>query len=123
MSRNIRFFLLIAAAPFLLLWCVQGTTQLAQAKPHKQTLHRVDMIVSGSSCATCLIRLEKKLRAEKGVVKVVVSILKPFKSVVIYDSAVSNWTTINKVLEGEKVTATGLKDTAIAEIPLVLEPK
>jgi copper chaperone CopZ len=81
------------------------------------------MSVSGSSCATCLIRLEKKLKAEKGVVKVVVSILRPFKSVVIYDERVTNWTTINKVLEDEKVTATGLKDTAIAEIPLVLEPK
>jgi hypothetical protein len=123
LSQSVRFFLLIAAAPFLLLWCAPGLTQLALGAPHKPALHRVDMIVSGSSCATCLIRLEKKLKAEKGVVKVVVSILRPFKSVVIYDSGVTNWTTINKVLEGEKVTATGLKDTTIAEIPLVLDPK
>jgi copper chaperone CopZ len=93
------------------------------SEPHKQVLHRVDMQVAGSSCATCLIRLEKKLKAEKGVLKVVVSIFKPFKSAVIYDETQTNWQTINKVLEGEKVTAADFKDTPINDVPLVLEPK
>ena len=93
------------------------------ASPHKQVLHRVDMLIAGSSCATCLIRLEKKLRAEKGVLKVVVSIFKPFKAAVIYDQTQTNWKTINQVLEGEKVTAANFKDDHINDVPLVLEPK
>jgi copper chaperone CopZ len=93
------------------------------AAAHKQELHRVDMQVTGSSCATCLIRLEKKLKAEKGVLKVVVSIFKPFKAVLIYDRAQTNWSTINKVLEEEKVTAAHFSDDHINDVPLVLAPK
>jgi hypothetical protein len=105
---------------FLLAVC---QTDSQAANPPKQVLHRVDMQLAGSSCATCLIRLEKKLKAEKGVLKVVVSIFKPFKSTVIYDQAQTNWKTINQILEGEKVTATNFKDAPINDVPLVLESK
>jgi glyceraldehyde-3-phosphate dehydrogenase/erythrose-4-phosphate dehydrogenase len=102
---------------------LHGADKVVTGVSHKQLLHRADLIVAGSSCATCLIRLEKKLKAEKGIVKVVVSILRPFKAVIIYDETETNWTTINKVLEGEKVSATNLKDVPVADVPLVLEAK
>ncbi len=119
----IKFKPLVTSALFLLLLLGCRLSTALAAEPVKAGLHRVDMVVSGSSCAACLIRLEKKLRAEKGVLKVVVSIYKPYKAVVIYDQHATNWPAINKVLESEKVTATDFKDSIISDIPLVLQPK
>jgi len=109
-----------AIAPLLFLALSQC---VVLARNAKTMLHRVDMQVEGSSCASCLIRLEKKIRAEKGVLKVVVSIYRPYKSAVVYDPAQTNWQLINRALESEKVTAAHFTDTAINEIPLVLQPK
>jgi len=107
-----------------ILFCFLALLSVAPARAaEKAALHRVDMQVVGSSCAACLIRIEKKLKAEKGVVKVVVSIFKPFKSAIIYDSSRTNWKKISKVLQGEKVTAGQLTDIPINDVPLVLEPK
>ena len=89
----------------------------------KIVLHRIDMQVLGSSCAACLIRLEKKLKAEKGVVKVVVSIFKPFKSAIIYDASRTNWKKISQVLAGEKVRADKFRERTVDAVPLVLEPE
>jgi cation transport ATPase len=93
------------------------------AAPHKTAIHRVDMQVAGSSCATCLMRLEKKLKAEKGVIKAVVSIFKPYRAAIIYDESQTKWANINKVLESEKVSAANFQDTPIKDVPLVLDPK
>ncbi|MBS1994576.1 MAG: heavy-metal-associated domain-containing protein [Cyanobacteria bacterium SZAS LIN-3] len=109
-------------APILSAIVIAGTAGAAWPEAKAQ-LHRVDMLVQGSSCAACLIRIEKKLKAEKGVLKVVVSIFKPFKASLIYDASRTNWKTINKVLAGEKVTAANFRDSPVSDVPLVLEPR
>jgi copper chaperone CopZ len=114
--------LLYRLAPILSSVLILSTAGAAMPEAKAQ-LHRVDMLVQGSSCAACLIRIEKKLKAEKGVLKVVVSIFKPFKAALIYDASRTNWKTINKVLTGEKVTAANFKDSPVPDVPLVLEPR
>ena len=86
-------------------------------------MQRSDFDVQGSSCATCLIRLEKKLKATPGVLKAVVSIYKPFHAAVIYDPQKTDWAKVSTVFTAEKVQAGNLKQSAIDEIPLVLEPR
>jgi len=107
-----------------LIFCaLTSAVNLSAQAAEKADLHRVDMQVLGSSCAACLIRLEKKLKAEKGVVKVVVSIFKPFKSAIIFDASRTNWKKINQVLAAEKVRADKFRETTVGSVPLVLEPE
>ncbi|MBU6454344.1 MAG: hypothetical protein KGS72_21380 [Cyanobacteria bacterium REEB67] len=100
----------------------KGTAGTKITEP-KKSLQRVDWQVVGSSCATCLIRLEKKLRATAGVVKVVVSIYKPFNAALIYDRDQVSWTKIKAVMDSEKVGVANLKEAGISDLPLVLEPR
>jgi copper chaperone CopZ len=86
------------------------------------SLHRADMRITGSSCATCLIRLEKKLRETPGVLKVVVSIYKPFNASVIYDKSKTDWPKIDQTLQSESVKAADFKDVSVDKVPLILEP-
>jgi copper chaperone CopZ len=100
----------------------KGAAEVKKAE-QKMTLLRVDWQVTGSSCATCLIRLEKKLRATPGVRKVVVSIFKPFNAALVYEKDQTSWTKIKTVMDSEKVGTANLKEATISDLPLVLEPR
>lgn len=86
-------------------------------------LRRFDFLVKGSSCAACLIRLEKRLRCAPGVVKATVSIYKPFAAVVIIDPAKCSRKEIVRVLALEKTRPEPIMEEEIATVPLLLTPK
>ena len=86
------------------------------------TLRRVDMIVAGSSCASCLIRIEKKLKTTPGVLKAMVSVYRPYSAVVIYDSAKTSMAEISKVLSSEKARPDQAVDVSIKAVPALLLP-
>jgi len=81
------------------------------------------MLVSGASCATCLMRVERKLQAAPGVKKAAVSIYKPYPAVIIYDCGKTNLKEILAALKGEPVVATDVQETAIDKLPVVIAPK
>ncbi|CAN5293756.1 hypothetical protein BH11CYA1_BH11CYA1_48150 [soil metagenome] len=85
-------------------------------------LRRVDMIVGGSSCASCLIRIEKKLKASPGVLKAMVSVYRPYAAVVIYDAGKTSMAEITKVLSSEKAQAEQPVDVPIKTVPALLLP-
>lgn len=85
-------------------------------------LRRVDMLISGSSCASCLLRIEKKLKAIPGVVKAMVSVYRPYPAVVVYDSKKTSMAALKKVLESEKAFAEQTLDVKVKEVPALLMP-
>lgn len=85
-------------------------------------LRRFDFLVKGSSCAACLIRLEKRLRRAPGVVKATVSIYKPYAAVVIIDPAKCNKKEIVRVLALEKTRPESIIEEEIPTVPLLLTP-
>lgn len=85
-------------------------------------LKRVDLVVSGSSCASCLIRIEKKLRATPGVLKAMVSVYRPYPAVVVYNSDKTSLAALKKVLESEKASAEKIVEVQVKEVPALLLP-
>lgn len=85
-------------------------------------LRRVDMLIGGSSCASCLIRIEKKLKATPGVLKAMVSVYRPYPAVVIYDCKKTSIAALRKVLESEKASAEKTLDVKLKEVPALLMP-
>jgi len=85
-------------------------------------LKRVDLVVSGSSCASCLIRIEKKLRATPGVLKAMVSVYRPYAAVVIYNSDKTSLAALKQVLESEKAGAEKIVEVQVKEVPALLLP-
>jgi copper chaperone CopZ len=85
-------------------------------------LKRVDLVVSGSSCASCLIRIEKKLRTTPGVLKAMVSVYRPYPAVIIYNSERTSLVALKKVLESEKAGAEKIVEVQVKEVPALLLP-
>ncbi len=85
-------------------------------------LRRVDLIVAGSSCASCLIRIEKKLRTTPGVLKAMVSVYRPYAAVVIYNSDKTSLAALKTVLESEKASAEKIVEVQVKEVPALLLP-
>lgn len=96
-----------------------GAVSAGQAK----TLSRLDFFVKGSSCAACLIRIEKKLRQAPGVLKATVSIYRPHAAVVIFEPKKLTRADILKILSLEKTSADSLIEEQIKEMPLLITPK
>lgn len=92
------------------------------AYPRANELRRVDMLIGGSSCASCLLRIEKKLKAMPGVVKAMVSVYRPYPAVVVYDSKKTSMAALKKVLESEKAYAEQALDVKIKDVPALLIP-
>jgi copper chaperone CopZ len=85
-------------------------------------LKRVDLVVSGSSCASCLTRIEKKLRTTPGVLKAMVSVYRPYPAVVIYNSEMTSLVALKRVLESEKASAEKIVEVQVKEVPVLLLP-
>ena len=81
------------------------------------------MLIAKSSCAACLIRIEKRLKSHKGVLKATVSIYQPYPAIVIYDPGKADWKAIEKILLSERVEARNVASKNIDEIPAVLVPE
>lgn len=86
-------------------------------------LRRADFMITGVSCATCLMRIERSLQAAPGVKKAAVSILKPYGALVIYDSKKTSIERILKTADKEPVHSKDMNDVPIDKIPLVVVPK
>lgn len=97
------------------------TTRTASSKI--KNMHRADFRVKGASCVSCLRRISKTLRAQKGVIKGDVSIFSPYWAIVIYDG---DQTTLDKVYESvkhEKITFEDIEDRVVNGLPLIVIPK
>ncbi len=91
-------------------------------QPVMASLKRADMVVAGSSCAACLIRIEKRLKARPGVLKAMVSVYRPYAAIVVYDTAKTSMKDLAKVFAAENATAVKVIDHEIAEVPVLLLP-
>ncbi len=91
-------------------------------QPVLASLHRADLVVAGSSCAACLIRIEKKLKARPGVLKAMVSIYRPYAAIVVYDNAKTSIKDLTKVFAAENASANKVVDHEIKEVPVLLLP-
>lgn len=95
---------------------------LTATSAYAKGLRRVDMVVSGSSCASCLIRIEKKLKATPGVLKAMVSVYRPYAAVIVYDSTKTSISAINKILAEEKAGSDQVVEVSIKTVPALLMP-
>ncbi|MBK9142934.1 MAG: cation transporter [Candidatus Melainabacteria bacterium] len=97
----------------------------AVAKVDPKNLTRMDFRVEGSSCASCLGRIRKRIMKEKGVVECAIAVKKPFGCAVIYDSSK---TSKNEILEKGKgdekdVKILDITEEHIDKMPFILVPK
>lgn len=90
-----------------------------------KNLRRVDFGVQGSTCASCLGRVRKRMKKVPGVINSAVLIKKPFGACALYDgSKVKVDKILKAALEGEKVKVkiTDVNDRAITKMPFILVP-
>lgn len=95
----------------------------AAEKKTKQKLRRADFQVAGASCVSCLRRVSKILRTQRGVLKADVSIFKPHWSIVIYNADEVSLEQLSDACKVEKVRFEEIEDKPIAEVPLIVIPK
>lgn len=118
------------ASPIIisLLLSISSSIASVQAAPAarqtaKVPYKRADFLVSGASCAACLIRIEKKLKALKGVEKATVSIYRPYAASVIYDPAKTSFEKVSGILASEKAKPESVSEEEIRTIPIILLPR
>lgn len=96
---------------------------VATKAPDSKKLKRADFRVTGASCVSCLRRVGKTMREQKGVLKADVSIFKPYWALVIYDGALTSVEKIYEAVKSEKVRFEDIEDKTISEVPLIPIPK
>lgn len=89
----------------------------------KMPYTRVDFDVHGSKCPACIRRLVRTLKKSKGVLKVDISIKKPYSGVVVFDHALTNFEKIKKRMKHEKVKPVNVETEGINKVPTLLIPK
>lgn len=94
----------------------------AAKAPVKQSLVRADLQFVGSSCASCLMRVEAKLNKAPGVVKAAVSIYYPYPAIIIYDPSKTSLAKIKTAIAGEPARFDKLVERPIDKVPDVLMP-
>jgi hypothetical protein len=87
------------------------------------SMTRADMVITGSSCAACLIRIEKKLKAQPGVLKALVSIYKPYSAIIVYDPSRTSLAALNKIISKENAVAARVVEEKLTDLPALLVPK
>lgn len=92
------------------------------AQPVKPALERADFLITGTSCAACLMRIEDKIKKTPGVVKAAVSIFKPYSAIVIFDSKKTNMHKVYDSMMGEPVMFSNIKEHPIDKLPAILLP-
>jgi hypothetical protein len=90
-----------------------GRNRTSKAKV--TTYHRVDFVLSGSSCPLCLRRMARKLKAVEGVTKAEIWPWTPHWGLVIYDARRTQWSVIEQALRYERVTFQDIHDAVLSE--------
>ena len=90
----------------------------------KTALHRLDFVVKGSSCPTCLLKCQKRIEKTKGVAQAAIMLNRPYGAVCIYDATKTNKDAILLAAKGDarELSFDMVEDEAIAKIPIVLVP-
>lgn len=100
------------------------TTSESPSQYNAKALHRLDFKVLGKSCAVCLLKIQRTVKALPGVVKVAIMLRRPYGAVILYDSSrISKdklLTTVKSVDKSVKVDE--VSDAAIDKPPVVLIP-
>jgi hypothetical protein len=96
----------------------------AMTNIHANALHRLDFAVKGTSCPACLLKMQKRADAAKGVAKAAIMLRKPYCGVVIFDSSKTTKDELLKVLKGDekKVSFEKVEDAAVDKMPTILIP-
>ncbi|QQR57668.1 MAG: hypothetical protein IPG59_22290 [Candidatus Melainabacteria bacterium] len=86
---------------------------------------RLDFNLKGATCVTCIRRVAKRLRDNKGVLKADISILRPYEGVVIFDPQKTNVTKLSsEITKEEKRASVGdLQLTALQSVPAIVMPR
>lgn len=103
----------------------ESKSEKAIAKVDPKNLTRLDFRVEGSSCASCLGRIRKRIMKEKGVVECAIAVKKPFGCAVIYDSSKTNRNEILEKGKGDEkdVKILDITEEHIDKMPFILVPK
>lgn len=86
---------------------------------------RLDFNLKGATCVTCIRRVAKRLRDNKGVLKADISILRPYEGVVIFEPQKTNVTKLSsEITKEEKRASVGdLQLTALQSVPAIVMPR
>lgn len=100
------------------------TTAVPHANLNMNALHRLDFVVTGTSCPACLLKMQKRIDIAAGVAKAAVMLRKPYGGVVIYDSTKTGKDKVFTVLKGDekKVDFQKVEDAPIDKMPIILVP-
>lgn len=86
------------------------------------SLRRSDFRIVGSTCPACLRRISRALKESPGVLRSDVSIYRPYRSFVIYDSRQTSLSKLAGMLGGERVSFAEVYDRAILSLPDFVVP-
>jgi len=91
---------------------------------NKNTLHRLDFYILGTSCPVCLMGIQRRVKAVAGTIKTAVMLKKPYGVSIIYDSKqVNDQKLLETVtLDEPLIKLSNIKDEPIAKIPTILIP-
>lgn len=86
---------------------------------------RLDFNLKGATCVTCIRRVAKRLRNNKGVLKADISILRPYEGVVIFEPKKTNVAKLSsEITKEEKRASVGdLQLTALQSVPPIVLPR
>ncbi|MGH9554084.1 MAG: hypothetical protein ACRD3W_32195 [Terriglobales bacterium] len=90
-----------------------------------KALHRMDFLVTGKSCATCLLGIQRRMTSTPGVARAAVMLKKPYAAVCIYDFSQLKQDLILKNAKGNErqVKFEQIEDAPIDKLPVILLPK
>lgn len=110
----------LAMAVFSASTSAQAATPVAQSENYK----RIDFLVTNTSCAACIYRLEHKFLDAPAVKKAAIMYVKPFAGAVIFDPSKTNWSKLSaNILKGETAQFQIGKERLVRKVPAVLIPE
>ncbi len=87
------------------------------------SLYRADFLITGISCATCLMHIERDMQKIPGVIKAAVSVYRPYPALIIFDGHKTSWPDILKALNEHPIKIEQVTQEHITELPVLLIPK
>ena len=103
---------------------VKPDTTKQNVRSSADGLRRLDFLIKGKSCATCLLGIQKRVKAMPGVVKVAVMLKAPYGASIIYESAkIDQEKLLAAVKQGDpKIKPLEVNDCPIEKMPAALIP-
>ncbi len=125
-AGTVYFSLLVGALSLLPFQAAETASDRPETKAAPLAIKRADFIVTGASCVSCIRRLSWVLRHTQGVLNADVSIMKPHKAIVFFDSSKTSIDHIWAAAKTEKilkrVSLENLKETSVERLPTVIIP-